>query len=233
MTHDPNPEAGGGARTRIEADSSAVDGGATASSAAERARRAREHCPFLTTKQAAFHLGLAGTRSRRCAGSGAARRAESMAPSGATISTISRPGRARTCGREAMARLLPSRLPAKPTALIGLGAAALATTIALPPTPWLVWNASASAPIGLYAVSGRQDIASGDMVLVRCPTAGAGSPPSGATFRSISRWSSASRPRPAIASVRAGGRSMSTATRWPNAAKPMAATVRCRGGMAA
>ena len=54
-----------------------------------------------------------------------------------------------------MARLLPSRLPAKPTALIGLGAAALATTIALPPTPWLVWNASASAPIGLYAVSGR------------------------------------------------------------------------------
>ena len=60
MTHDPNPEAGGGARTRIEADSSAVDGGATASSAAERARRAREHCPFLTTKQAAFHLGLAG-----------------------------------------------------------------------------------------------------------------------------------------------------------------------------
>jgi len=68
-----------------------------------------------------------------------------------------------------MARLLPSRLPAKPTALIGLGAAALATTIALPPTPWLVWNASASAPIGLYAVSGRQDIASGDMVLVRVP----------------------------------------------------------------
>ena len=68
-----------------------------------------------------------------------------------------------------MARLLPSRLPAKPTALICLGAAALATTIALPPTPWLVWNASASAPIGLYAVSGRQDIASGDMVLVRVP----------------------------------------------------------------
>lgn len=26
--------------------------------ATERARRARETCPFLTTKQAAFHLGL-------------------------------------------------------------------------------------------------------------------------------------------------------------------------------
>jgi conjugative transfer signal peptidase TraF len=53
--------------------------------------------------------------------------------------------------------------------LVGLGAAALAATIALPPTPWLVWNVTASAPIGLYAIGGRSDIASGDMVLAPVP----------------------------------------------------------------
>ena len=58
MTHDPNDKAGGGARTPTEVAPPAVNGGAV-SSTAERARRAREHCPFLTTKQAAFHLGLA------------------------------------------------------------------------------------------------------------------------------------------------------------------------------
>ncbi|BBB11098.1 S26 family signal peptidase [Sphingomonas sp. ID1715] len=68
-----------------------------------------------------------------------------------------------------MARLLPSRLPVRASVLISVGVAALTATIALPPTPRLVWNVSASAPIGLYAVGGRHDIAAGDMVLARVP----------------------------------------------------------------
>jgi hypothetical protein len=58
MMHDPNDAAKGSATSRTEMDSPVGNDG-TASSVAERARRAREHCPFLTTKQAAFHLGLA------------------------------------------------------------------------------------------------------------------------------------------------------------------------------
>lgn len=33
--------------------------------AADRAQRAREQCPFLTTKQAAFHLGLAAATLKK------------------------------------------------------------------------------------------------------------------------------------------------------------------------
>ncbi|MER8515641.1 signal peptidase I [Mesorhizobium sp. M1060] len=36
------------------------------------------------------------------------------------------------------------------------------------PSPWLVWNASASAPVGLYRVASRSP-ARGDFVLVRPP----------------------------------------------------------------
>jgi conjugative transfer signal peptidase TraF len=42
-------------------------------------------------------------------------------------------------------------------------------TIACPPLPRLVWNASASAPIGLYAVSPGTAVARGDMVIARMP----------------------------------------------------------------
>ena len=35
--------------------------------------------------------------------------------------------------------------------------------------PWLVWNASASAPIGLYAVATITGVQAGDLVLVRPP----------------------------------------------------------------
>ncbi|CAH0357279.1 MAG: S26 family signal peptidase [Sphingobium sp.] len=42
----------------------------------------------------------------------------------------------------------------------------LAST-ALPPTPRLVWNASASAPIGLYWVEPGVDLERGDMVVAR------------------------------------------------------------------
>lgn len=54
-------------------------------------------------------------------------------------------------------------------ALIGAGLAGLGLTIAWPPLPRLVWNASASAPIGLYAVSPGTAPARGEMVIARLP----------------------------------------------------------------
>lgn len=55
------------------------------------------------------------------------------------------------------------------SALIGGGIAALVPTIAAPPVPRLVWNASASAPVGLYRVMPGADITRGDMVIARVP----------------------------------------------------------------
>ncbi len=52
---------------------------------------------------------------------------------------------------------------------ITVGALALGFTIAFPPAPRLVWNASASAPIGLYLVSPGGAIIPGDMVIARVP----------------------------------------------------------------
>ncbi|MBY8823205.1 S26 family signal peptidase [Sphingomonas colocasiae] len=49
------------------------------------------------------------------------------------------------------------------------GIAALGGTIAWPPAPRLVWNASASAPVGLYLVRPGGAIAVGDMVLAWPP----------------------------------------------------------------
>lgn len=53
--------------------------------------------------------------------------------------------------------------------LLGLGMAALGLTTARPPLPRLVWNASASAPIGLYAVSPGTAPGRGDMVIAWPP----------------------------------------------------------------
>ncbi len=53
------------------------------------------------------------------------------------------------------------------TAAIGLGV--MLGSAAFPPTPRLVWNASASAPIGLYAVSPGTLAEPGDMVIARLP----------------------------------------------------------------
>jgi conjugative transfer signal peptidase TraF len=50
------------------------------------------------------------------------------------------------------------------------GCATFGLTIALPPTPRLVWNASASAPIGLYWVTPHVPIDVDDMVIARMPT---------------------------------------------------------------
>ena len=54
-------------------------------------------------------------------------------------------------------------------AAIGVLTAMLGATIATPPRPWLVWNASASAPVGLYGVSAPHDMQTGDMVIARVP----------------------------------------------------------------
>nr|WP_294814720.1 S26 family signal peptidase [uncultured Sphingomonas sp.] len=52
---------------------------------------------------------------------------------------------------------------------IGAGALALVATIVSPPAPRLLWNASASAPIGLYRVSPGAPAVVGDMVVARVP----------------------------------------------------------------
>ncbi|SLK08786.1 S26 family signal peptidase [Novosphingobium mathurense] len=52
---------------------------------------------------------------------------------------------------------------------VGLLGLALGTTIVLPPRPILVWNASASAPVGLYGVDAGAAVALGDIVIARAP----------------------------------------------------------------
>jgi conjugative transfer signal peptidase TraF len=54
-------------------------------------------------------------------------------------------------------------------ALGTIGIAALCITIAAPPSPRLVWNASDSAPRGLYSVSPGRTLEAGDMVVARTP----------------------------------------------------------------
>ena len=51
--------------------------------------------------------------------------------------------------------------------LLGVSAVALPQLDDRP--PWLVWNASASVPIGLYAVDTIIDVHTGDLVVVRPP----------------------------------------------------------------
>ena len=46
---------------------------------------------------------------------------------------------------------------------------ALALTLIVPLRPWLVWNVSKSAPVGLYLIRGRGGVGAGDMVLARVP----------------------------------------------------------------
>lgn len=54
---------------------------------------------------------------------------------------------------------------------LGSLAGALVSTLLIEPRPWLVWNASASAPVGLYSVGDAEPLASGDMVIARLPDA--------------------------------------------------------------
>ena len=54
-------------------------------------------------------------------------------------------------------------------ALVGLGISAVVATIVHPPGPHLLWNASASAPIGLYLITPGAPLEVGDMVAARAP----------------------------------------------------------------
>lgn len=57
----------------------------------------------------------------------------------------------------------------KRSAITGGGIVILLASAALPPAPRLVWNASASAPVGLYGVSPGAAVDPGDMVIARVP----------------------------------------------------------------
>jgi len=54
-------------------------------------------------------------------------------------------------------------------AITGIGITLVGFTLAFPPAPRLVWNASASAAIGLYAVTPGASVDIGDMVIARVP----------------------------------------------------------------
>ncbi|WIW88068.1 S26 family signal peptidase [Sphingobium sp. V4] len=53
--------------------------------------------------------------------------------------------------------------------LVGLGAGLVLGSAMLVPSPRLVWNASASAPVGLYWINPHATVAPGDMVVARLP----------------------------------------------------------------
>ncbi len=53
--------------------------------------------------------------------------------------------------------------------LAAVGVACLGATIAVPPLPRFIWNASASAPIGLYRVTPEARLRRGDMVIAWAP----------------------------------------------------------------
>lgn len=59
------------------------------------------------------------------------------------------------------------RIAAAPSITLSALGCAIAATIAFPPRPLLIWNASASAPIGLYGITGPDGIRKGDMVIAR------------------------------------------------------------------
>ena len=70
--------------------------------------------------------------------------------------------------RQRMLRARRQRLRRR-AALVAAGIACVGVTILVPPLPRLVWNASASAPIGLYAVWPGAPLARGDMVIAWAP----------------------------------------------------------------
>ncbi|TPG18762.1 S26 family signal peptidase [Sphingomonas koreensis] len=65
------------------------------------------------------------------------------------------------------ARRARRRRLARRAGALAIGTALMAVTIVAPPAPRLVWNASASAPVGLYAVTPGATIAPGDMLIAR------------------------------------------------------------------
>jgi conjugative transfer signal peptidase TraF len=72
-------------------------------------------------------------------------------------------------GEQLRARIQRRRILGRRIAITGVGIALLGLTMAFPPAPRLVWNASASAPTGLYAVTPGVPVDAGDMVIARVP----------------------------------------------------------------
>ncbi|WP_157220453.1 S26 family signal peptidase [Flavisphingomonas formosensis] len=72
-------------------------------------------------------------------------------------------------GDQLRARKQRRRRLGRRVGIAGIGISILGLTIAFPPLPRLVWNASASAPIGLYSVTPNASIEAGDMVIARVP----------------------------------------------------------------
>lgn len=72
-------------------------------------------------------------------------------------------------GEQLRAQRQKRRTLGRRTAIIGIGIALLGLTMAFPPAPRLVWNASASAPVGLYLVTPGARPDPGDMVIARLP----------------------------------------------------------------
>ncbi len=64
-----------------------------------------------------------------------------------------------------------AHLPRRAIAMLELGVGLLGSTIVMAPLPRLVWNASASAPVGLYANAPGTPVTRGDMVIARPPAA--------------------------------------------------------------
>lgn len=64
---------------------------------------------------------------------------------------------------------LRRRMLERRIALVAIGAGIVLASAAFPPVPRFVWNASASAPIGLYSVSPGSLAEPGDMVIARVP----------------------------------------------------------------
>ncbi|MBW8786020.1 MAG: S26 family signal peptidase [Novosphingobium sp.] len=68
------------------------------------------------------------------------------------------------------ARRLTRRQLLAHAAPLGFGCLCLAATILARPLPRLVWNASASAPVGLYRVNPGAPVGRGDLVIARTPS---------------------------------------------------------------
>jgi conjugative transfer signal peptidase TraF len=72
-------------------------------------------------------------------------------------------------GTELRQRREKRRRTAFRAALVAIGCGAVTATIVVRPVPRLIWNASASAPIGLYAVSPAGRVHVGDTVIAWPP----------------------------------------------------------------
>ena len=72
-------------------------------------------------------------------------------------------------GEQLRAAKYRRRIIGRRVAVTGIGITLLGLTMAFPPTPRLVWNASASATIGFYAVTPGAPVNPGDMVIARVP----------------------------------------------------------------